>query len=232
MAETENSSYAQLLQKIVTHEGVRWSQFGQEERKLLLDYMNWLATTIPSTLSNSKDQLAFWINAHNACVMKLILNHWPIENAMDIPGFRDQLKCNIGGTEHSLVELESGILRPLFREPRAHFALWWGVRGGPRLLPVPYEGKKIDQLLEERTKHFVTDSNFLRIEEIKSDKKTKNVVKISPLFDWFKYDFGKRQSDFLLFIRKNVDKTLAKKIPTRISDVSFLAFDWTVDNVP
>lgn len=239
-AEAGSGAYAKLLEKVVTPDGVRWAGFGAEEKQWLSSFLDWVAQTNPVTLGEKNDQLAFWINAHNACVMKFIADRLPLESVMTIPGFRDRLKCKIAGGEYSLVELESGVLRPLFNEPSIHFVLWWGTKGGPKLRPTPYEGKDLKNVLDETTRKALANPLFVRFEKprekppgptfgrSKKDEKEK-VLALSLLFDWYKSDFGKKEQDLLNFIRTRLPEKEAKKIPNSLSEVSFMTFDWTLD---
>lgn len=225
-AGKEDGLYAELLKRVATEEGVRWSQFGAKEKQLLQSYLNWASQTNPLMLGEKNEQLAFWINAHNACVMKFISERLPLKNVMAITGFRDQLKCNVAGFDYSLVQLESSIIRPLFNDPRTHFVLWWGVKGGPRLDPKPYVAKGLEAALEKATRTAVMNPLFVRFESKRSEP-----VALSPLFEWYKADFGTKENDLLEFIRVRLPTKKAKKLPRKLSKVSFLAFDWTLDNV-
>ena len=219
----ESDSYGRLLTKVAVQDGVYWDRFGAEEKKLLKETMDGLTKATPNTLATSNDQLAFWINAHNACVFHLISSRLPLSDVMKVEGFRDQLRCNIAGEERSLIDIESRVIRPLFNEPRVHFALWWGVLGSPRLAPTPYTGKNLDQQLDKQTKAFITWDEAVGI------NKEGSSISLSPLFDWYKYDFGQKESAVLAFVRKRVNQEDAKWIPKDFSTVTFTAFDWTLD---
>jgi hypothetical protein len=224
-AEPGPAAYAAFLKAAVTANGVHWTKIGAEEKKLLGSFLDWIAATNPVSLGGTHEQLAFWINAHNACVMKFVLDHQPVENVMAIAGFRDQLKCKVANSDHSLVDLESSIVRPLFNEPRVHFVLWWGTKGGPRLRETPYDGTTLEKTLEEASRSAITNPLFVRFDPSNKAKP----VALSVLFDWYKLDFGKKDQDLLNFIRARVAKEDTKKIPGALSKVSFMSFDWALD---
>ncbi|HLG19667.1 MAG TPA: DUF547 domain-containing protein [Bdellovibrionota bacterium] len=217
-----SASYAKLLHAIAAEDGVRWNKFGSAEKKWLDETMAWLKNAQPGA-AEKNEQLAFWVNAHNVCVMKLISDHLPIDDVMKIQGFRDRLTCEIVGAPRTLIDLESGVIRPLFQDPRVHFILWWGVRGSPRLLAVPYDAKTIETHLSQGVERAIRNPNYVRIE--KDAKK----VTLSPIFDWYKYDFGPKDTDVLTFIRSRLPKGDAKHIPKKYSQVAFATFDWTLD---
>jgi hypothetical protein len=217
--------YGALLKKVAAEDGVRWNLFGPQEKGLLASFLSWAGEVNPLSLGDRNDQLAFWLNAHNACVMKLISERLPVEDVMSIAGFRDRLKCRIAGSDHSLVEVESRVIRPLFNEPRTRFLLWWGVRGGPRLASVPYEGKTLENVLEKASRKALADPAFVRF-----DPAGPKPMMLSPMFEWYKRDFGPKEGDLLAFIRARLPKEEAGKVPSTFSKVSFGTFDWTLDS--
>ncbi len=216
-------AYSTLLKAVVHSDGVRWDQLGPAQKEQLKTFLAYIADAKSADQPSRDAQLAFWINAYNACVMKLILDHMPIEDVMKIPGFRDRLKCTVAGAERTLVNIESDVIRPLFSEPKVHFALWWGIKGGPRLSAVPYEEKTLKQTLEAQAETFVGDTQNVAF--------SSNPVELtlSPLFDWYKSDFGKTEDGVLAFIRKRVPKDKKAFVPKKWSYVKFASLDWTLD---
>ena len=180
--------YASLLSRLVTETGVRWDRFGEEEKKLLAQALDTSAKETPSLRKTPDDQLAFWINAHNVCAMKLIADRLPLTDVMKISGFRDMLKCAVAGQERSLIDIQSGVIRPMFAEPRTTFALWWGVKGGPRLLGFPYDGPVLKKQLADQTARALKDPSFVNV----SDPSGK--ILVSPLFDWYYRRFSHQRS--------------------------------------
>ncbi len=216
-------SYQSLLSKMASEQGIHWDHFKSNEKSLLADSMKGVAEEPPLTAS-AHERLAFWINAHNLCVLSLLADRLPVDDVMKIQGFRDQLTCKIAGSSRSLTQIASESIRPQFKEPRIHFALWWGTKGGPRLLGTPYRGESLEEQLAQQTKRELAMENMVRID--KANKK----VTLSPLFDWFKGDFGKGNDAILEFLRKNLPADDAKLIPKQLSKVTFQNFDWSLDS--
>lgn len=214
--------YATLLSHIAAPDGVRFDRAGEAEKKLLSTYLTEIALDGAST-GTREEQLAFWINAHNVCVMKYILDRWPVEDVMKISGLRDRLKCKVAGQERTLVEMVSGVIRPLYEEPRIHFALWWGTRGGPRLRTTPYDGKGLSAQLEDQMKESLARKDFVEVQT-----SPKQVV-VSPILDWFKRDFGNSPAGVLQFLKKTLPAEQSAKLPKSASLMKFANFDWSVD---
>jgi hypothetical protein len=223
-AAEDQTAYADLLKRVVSESGVKWKTWGEPEKKLLAAYLSVIEVAHPEEWKDKNERLAFWINAHNACVMKFISEHPPVDDVMKITGFRDQLKCTVANDFRSLVEMESGVIRNEFREARVHFLLWWGARGGPSLKSIPYQGSTLQQDLEERSRQAMTSDRFVEFQP-----KPDTVLRLSPIFDWYRGDFGKGKRPYLAFLKTYLPKEDSKRLSQKNWAVSFIAFDWKLD---
>ena len=223
LLQAKTTRYEALLGKVTSDQGVKWTEFKAEEKKALENVLKGFADARPETMPPDT-QLAFWINAHNACVMKLISDHMPIEDVMTIEGFRDRLTCNIAGTPRTIVDIESRVIRPTFKNPKVLFALWWGVKGGPDLLSEPYDGEKLKLQLEMQTKKALQKPTFLSFSDNSSE------FKLSQIFEWYKTDFGNSNEAVLSFVRKHLAKETAEKLPKRApKEMKYTTFNWQLD---
>ncbi|HJY87740.1 MAG TPA: DUF547 domain-containing protein [Candidatus Acidoferrales bacterium] len=102
-----------------------------------------------SPLSNPNDfptrssQLAYWINAYNALVMKAVIENWPIKSVRNLGrlySFFWSRKLVAGGKEYTLNNIED-ILRKNLGEPRIHFAIVCASNSCPRLQREAYTQK-------------------------------------------------------------------------------------------
>ena len=120
------------------------------DRVVLDRYLDQLGRTSPSSLDlASRDaRLAFWINAYNACAMRLVIDHYPIErrgglvglanrvvgvpanSIRQIPDTWDSAFCYIAQRDRSLDGIEHGVIRPM-GDPRIHFAVNCASRSCP-----------------------------------------------------------------------------------------------------
>lgn len=137
------------------------------DRELLDQYIAGLAGTDLAALSRS-EQLAFWINLHNALLVRLVLDHVIVSSPDEIdPGGSfsggtlsrgpwERTLIRIGWRPVSLAAIKRDALRPVFRDPRWHYALCDGTLGGPSLARVPYTGATIDRDLQDAAIDFVS----------------------------------------------------------------------------
>jgi len=152
--------FGRILQHYVTKSG--WVDYRglQKDKDAVAEldaYVKDLSDLNPSTLPDDKDKLASWLNLYNAMVMRDILKFYPVENLLKIPNFFGTPRFKVGGKDYSLLDIEELFFRQDLKEPRTVFARVNGATSGPRMLREPFDPRKIDAQLEERTKAFLTD---------------------------------------------------------------------------
>ncbi len=142
----------------------------------------------PAVFLKRDSQLAYWINAYNALVMKAVIQEWPIQSVRDIGwvpyGFFWRKKFVAGGKKHTLNGIED-ILRKQLREPRIHFALVCAANSCPYLQREAYTPENTERLLEAGTRFFVNEPRNLTVEA------DKNLVLVPRIFTYYKEDFEK-----------------------------------------
>ena len=221
--EMNNRSYAGLLGKYVRNGLVDYQGFKNEEAKLD-QYLKILEEIDTKELSRD-EQFAFYINAYNAWTIKLILTGYPgVKSIKDLGSFFSspwkKKICRIDGEVISLDQIEHGILRPRFKDPRVHFAINCAARGCPPLQSDPYEGAILDRQLNEMAAAFINDPSRNRLEG--------NTLYLSKIFDWFEEDFN---GDVIEFILKYVKGGLKNGLESNKGDIEikYLAYDWSLN---
>lgn len=181
-ASFDNSRYAKLLDAHVDYESARVDYSGLARDEAALDaYLEQLADAELDALS-SDAQLALLINAYNAFTLKLILEHYPdLESIKDIDKPWDARRWKLGGHEVSLNEIEHGLIRPIYRDSRIHFAVNCASIGCPPLAPWPYTGADIDEQLDRAADRTLGDDRYARVEG--------GELRVTSLMNWYKPDF-------------------------------------------
>lgn len=215
----------ELLQKHVSAEGiVDYKGFIQDKARLEA-YLKTISSNAPDRNSWSEnEQLAYWINAYNAFTVKLIVDNYPVESirdlgpALKIPLIKDVWHYkffSIGGQESSLDEIEHGILRKEFEEPRIHFAINCASVSCPPLLNEAFVPGKLESQLDKVAKSFINDSSRNKI--------AKDRIEISSIFSWFKGDFTKNGS-LIDFLNRYSDTIISSN-----AKVSHLDYNWNLN---
>lgn len=196
-------------------------------REALAAYVAALAAVDVDGL-NRPEQMAFWINLYNALTLKVVLDHWPVRSIRDIdisPGlFSDgpwgARLVAVAGEGLSLDDIEHRILRPLWRDPRVHYAVNCASIGCPDLAPRAYTGERLEAMLDEGARNYVNDPRGLRI-----DRRGRLVA--SRIYDWFAADFG-GEAGVLAHLRA-LSRGAVKARLDGAAEIDAYAYDWSVN---
>ncbi|MBI3181529.1 MAG: DUF547 domain-containing protein [Myxococcales bacterium] len=177
-----------------------------------------------------EEKLVFWINAYNAYTVKLVLEHYPVRSIRSIgllPGaaFRRgfiSLKL-MGGRSLSLDDIEHGILRREFRDPRIHFAIVCASRSCPALRSEAYRARDIEAQLDEGARGFLADPSKNRVGE---DART---LQLSSIFDWFRSDFEHGDQTLLGLVTRYGSEPMTAAASSGAARVEFLDYDWSLN---
>jgi Protein of unknown function, DUF547 len=220
----DHKLFDMLLKKYVASGIVDYNGLKKEE-SVLDTYLAILEKVKPDNLSRN-EQFAFYINLYNAWTIKLILRGYPdIESIKDMGSlFKSPWKKKIVRTNKGVVTLdyvEHEMLRPVFKDPRVHFAINCAAKSCPPLRAEAYRGDILEDQLNDSTISFMNDpqNNYLEGE----------TLYISKIFDWFEEDFNGVHGFFLTYARGNFKKQL-EKIGDKI-EISHLDYNWDLNGM-
>ena len=169
-----------------------------------------------------EQRLAFLINLYNAATLRLILDRYPIASIRDIGPAWDPNKAwklpavKVFGRTVTLNQVEHEMIRPVFDEPRAHFALVCAAKGCPPLRPEAYDGARLDAQLDDQARIFLS-------QKAKNDaSKAGETAYLSPIFKWYMKDFGGSKRSVLRFVNK--------WLPVEEDwEVDWTVYDWSLN---
>lgn len=161
---------------------------------------------------------AFYINAYNILVIKGVVDHYPIEQPLDVKGFFDEIKYNVAGENLTLNQIEHEKIRPVFNDPRIHFALVCAAKGCPKLRNAAYTSSKIEKELDEQAKETINNPTFVRV---KPDSK---LLVVSEIFSWYKSDFTAEKGSVKNYINAYLNETA----PASFKIVTY-PYDWRLN---
>lgn len=207
------------------------------DQAALDDYLARLSAVDRATFKSFSDdqKLAFLINAYNAFTVKLILNQESQPDSIrDIgsifSGPWSQRFFALLGEERTLDEVEHQMIRgnPALMDPRIHFAVNCASVGCPALRPEAYTGERLDAQLADSTRRFLSDRRRNRY-----DAKNQ-VLRVSPIFDWYREDFENSAGGLAEYLLRYAD-ALALPAPARRDleagdlPIRFLEYDWSLN---
>ncbi len=239
----DHSTFDRALEGVVHGSLVDYAGL-QSTRGDLDAYVEELSRTDAQALASASREavLAFWINAYNACALKLVIDHYPIKKASfpsslvktlagvpanSIRQIADTWKrefCPVAGKDRALDEIEHEIIRPM-GEPRIHFAVNCASRSCPVLAPTAYKAETLDNDLDQAVQRFIGDATQYRLE-----RGDPPVFRVNKILDWYGDDFGGREGviEFLAAHAPDDDKTFLRN--ARAPRLEFSDYDWTLND--
>jgi hypothetical protein len=206
---------------------VTYARVSREDRKPLRSYLDKLQS-LPISSHNRAEQRAYWINLYNALTIDVVLSHYPVESIRDIgisPGLFsrgpwDAKLVVIEGEKLSLNDVEHRILRPIWRDPRVHYAVNCASLGCPNLHPEAYSAENTEAILDKAARDYI---NHPRGVALKNGRLT-----VSSIYDWFKEDFGATREALMQHWLKYAEKDLADALKNYSGGLSH-AYDWSLN---
>ena len=219
------STYVQTDAKSVNR--VSYGAVTAEDRNALQDYLDKLQR-VEVTQLNRDEQLAYWINLYNAQTIAVVLDHYPVESIRDIKfgktfaiGPWGEPLVTVEGRDLSLNDIEHGIVRPVFNEPRIHYALNCAASGCPNLQMMAFTAASLEAMLDAGARAYVNDSRGVRFD-------ANGDVILSSIYNWFAIDFGAFEPEILEHIRSYASSELRDRLKS-IDNVSDYAYDWSLN---
>ncbi len=147
---------------------VAYGEVPTVDRELLDDYLGRLRRVPVGALSR-REQLAFWLNLHNALVVRVVLDNLMVRSVDDIRGpglfpvgVTRSVLIRVAGRPISLTAIRREALAPVFQDPRWHYGLCDGTIGGPSLVRTAYTGSTVDRALETAAIDFIAHPRAVR----------------------------------------------------------------------
>jgi hypothetical protein len=227
--------YTAVLQEFVKDENVQYRRLCKDAR--LEESIQQLKSVNPDQIASDQDRLAFWINVYNAHTLKIICDNYPVKSINDLHTgglvlgtvlnrtVWDREFVIIHDQKYTLNQIEHKIIRPVYKDPRAHFALVCASKSCPNLRTEAYAGSRLDQQLNEDARNFLSDPSKNRF-----DVNQKKAF-LSKIFDWYGKDFGKDKDEILNRLTPYLAPDIAASIRSDPSKwkVEYLDYDWSLN---
>lgn len=244
--EARRKNLDQLLDLYVRDGQVYYRALKQDRR--LLD--GYVAATATASIDRAPrdEQLAFWLNAYNALVLRSVIDHYPIpqrsrdyprDSIRQIPGAFERLQHRVAGRTLTLDQIEQTVLSG-FRDPRVFFALGRGALGGGRLRSEAFTPDSLETQLTEVAHECVTRSQCVGIDP------ATNQLRISPIFSWREKEFTAAFTDkappgfssrspieraVLAFVEPKLLTTERVFLAKNEFKVEYAPFDWSLNDL-
>ena len=236
-----------LLLDLYVRNGDVYYRAIKSERARLDGYTSQLASVPVEKLSRD-EQLAFWLNAYNALVLRTVADHYPIQgksseypakSIRQIPGAFERLTHRVAGRTLTLDQIEQTIL-PGFHDPRVYFALGRGAVGSGRLRSEAFTGARLEEQLADVAAECVTRAQCASID------RAGGKVTVSSIFSWREKEFADAYADkapaalaarspieraVVAFVMPRLLATEKEFIANNSFQVTYSRFDWTLNDL-
>ena len=164
-----------------------------------------------------EEQIALWLNAYNAHVLKAVIDRYPIDgraagyprnSIRQIPGVFERTPRRVAGKNLSLDQIETEVLAA-FEDPRVTLALGRGSVGGGRLRSEAFTGERLGEQLRSVAAEFTTRQELLRIDS------GAGTVSVTPILSWREALFARAYAD-------KVDARFSQRSPVERALVAFI----------
>ena len=199
-----------------------------ETREGLKQYLLRLQKIPVSRLSRIQ-QLPHWINLYNVFTVHLILEHYPLDSIVDIRygffdfGPWDEKLLQIEDEEVSLNDIEHRILRPIWKDPRLHYALNCASLGCPNLQPESFHPGNVESLLNSGARDYINHPRGLRFEN-------EDDLLLSKIYDWYADDFGDNEKELLQHLMRYANQSTKTRLESFDGDIDY-EYDWDLNGV-
>lgn len=206
---------------------VAYGRVSGKDRKALNDYIAGLSS-LPISRYSRREQLAYWINLYNALTLKTVLSHYPVKSIRDIdisPGpFADgpwkRKLVTVEGQEVSLDDIEHRILRPIWKDPRVHYAVNCASMGCPSLQGQAFTARSTPSLMERAARDYVNSPRGVGIDGGR--------LVLSSVYNWFGSDFAD-DGGVIAHLRRYAAPELAAELE-RFDSADDYTYDWRLND--
>lgn len=192
-AVISHNIWQSFLNNYLVEEGentlIKYGAVSKDDKKQLKQYISSLATKDPRQYSLN-EQYAYWVNLYNAITVDLILTDYPVKSITKLGGLfsfgpwgEDVVK--VAGKDLTLNDIEHRILRPIWNDPRTHYAVNCASLGCPNLQGLAFTADNTESLLEKAAQEFINSDKGVSL--------GKNKTQLSSIYEWFAEDFGNKQ---------------------------------------
>ena len=184
-----------LAEYVVERDGMTLVRYGAVTRAdagALEAYIDTLEAMTPSAMGRD-EQLAYYFNLYNAAIIDVVLDNYPIDSIKEVGGgllafgplsgpWKNEV-VTVEGERLSFDDIEHGIVRARFDEPRVHYAFNCASIGCPDIRPAAWRADTLSADLDAAARAYVASDRGVRVDG-------RGRVTASSIYKWFQEDFG------------------------------------------
>jgi hypothetical protein len=205
---------------------VDYAAVSDNDQARLQVYLDRMSLTDPRQYPLAEQQ-AYWINLYNALTVATVLQHYPVDSIRRIYGGLlksgpwDETLIEVAGQALTLNDIEHRILRPIWRDPRIHYALNCASLGCPNLAADVYTAANTNALLNAAARGFVNSERGVSMQGGK--------LELSSIYDWYDQDFGANRSELLEHLQEYAAPALGQQLAGYQGRIRY-DYDWRLND--
>ena len=125
------------------------------------------------------------------------------------------------GVALSLNDIEHRILRPIWRDPRIHYAVNCAALGCPNLRMTAFTGANADEVLDRAARDYVNHPRGVTIRD--------GSLVVSSIYIWFQEDFGAGAMDVIAHLKRYAGPELRNRLMT-VDGIDDDEYDWNLND--
>ena len=227
-ASIDHSKWDGILKKYISTDetGLNLFAYGdvsEDDNALLKSYIEDMSKISISDHSRPV-QFAYWVNMYNALTVTVILDNYPVESIRDIDtsglfknGPWGAELVQVEGETLTLDDIEHRILRPIWKDPRIHYAVNCASVGCPNLNKNAFTAANLEPMLEDGARQYINSERGFFVED--------GDLIVSSIYKWFAYDFNNSEEGILNHLKKYANAEKLKELEN-INEIADTDYDW------
>ncbi len=172
------------------------------------------------------EQFAYWVNFYNALTVQVVVDAFPVDSILDISERRlsngpwGDERVAVAGEALTLDDIEHRILRPIWRDPRIHYAVNCASIGCPNLASQAFTGANAEWLLTAAAKGYVNHPRGARFAD--------DGLVVSSIYGWYQEDFGGNEAGVIEHLAQYAEADLATRLRGYQGGLDY-DYDWSLN---
>ncbi len=232
--QLDHTGWARFLDSYLRQsaDGVHLIDYGAVSEPSVRDLDRYLRGLIdtPVRSLNRDEQLGYWFNLYNAVTVRLVLRAYPVGSIREIDlggggiagGPWDAKVVTVEGARLSLNDIEHRIIRPIWQDPRIHYAVNCAAVGCPNLAAAPWRGRDLERRLDAAARAYVNNARGVAFR--------RGGVEVSRIYDWFVEDFGGTEEGVLEHLLRYAEPGLAARLRAA-GRITGQFYDWRLNDL-
>lgn len=185
-----------------------------------------IPTLYPLADFSKDEQLAYWLNLHNATLYQQLADRYPLSRLKTLrmgrrnqPSLWDEKLLTVEGVALSLRDIQDNILIRHWKSPMVLYGLYQGAIGGPSLPNKAFTAQNVHAVLRNTARDFVNSNRGMKMWSGKA--------RVSRLYEWGAAAFPDWEKDILDHLAEFTNRSRGAALASA-TGVKANLYDWSI----